>query len=218
METYTIDVTQGQYATAKDARNAGRIPMIYYGKGSENVNVSVDYQDFRRTYEKAGKSAIINLKNEEGKEIPVLVHEIQYHPVSDEMIHIDLMVVNLNKVIHTEIPLTFVGDAPAIRELAGMFMNNKDVVNVECLPKDLPHEIEVDISSLVDFNCSITVADVKAPEGVTILDADDINIATVTAPREEEEEAPVEAVAVEGEEGEEGEEGGEEKKEEGGEA
>jgi len=213
MEQYTIEVTQGIYATPKEARNADRVPMIYYGKGVEPTNFSADYQDFKRLYKKAGKSAIITLVNENKKEFPVLVHEIQYDPVSDEMIHIDLMAVDLNKPITTEVPLVFVGQSPAVKEEGGIFMSSKDRVMVECLPKDLIHEIEVDISPLVDFHTSLTVANINVPEGIKILDAEDINIATVSAPRVEEAE---EKTAAEGEEGETPAESGE-KKEEGGE-
>ncbi|MBU1683752.1 50S ribosomal protein L25, partial [Patescibacteria group bacterium] len=203
--------------TAKEARNADRVPMIYYGKGVEPTNFSADYQDFKRLYKKAGKSAIITLINESKKEFHVLVHEIQYDPVSDEMIHIDLMAVDLNKPITTEVPLVFIGQAPAVKDLNGTFMSGKDRVMVECLPKDLVHEIEVDISPLVDFHSGLTIADINAPEGVRILDAEDISIATVSAPRAEEVEvvAPTEKTA-EGEEGE-APAKGEEEKEEGGE-
>lgn len=217
MEKYEIEVTQGVYKTAKEARQADRIPMIYYGKGVEPVNFSADYQDFRRTYNQAGKSAIITLINEEKKEFPVLVHEIQYDPVSDNMIHIDLMAVDLTKKISTEVPLVFTGVAPAVKEEGGIFVTGKDKVIVECMAKDLVQEIEVDISSLVDFHTSITIGDIKVPEGITILDAEDINIATVSAPRvEEEPETTTEEAEGEEAEGEEKkeEEGGEEKKEE----
>ncbi|MBU0727377.1 50S ribosomal protein L25 [Patescibacteria group bacterium] len=215
MEEHNIEVTQGVYKTAKEARNANRIPMIYYGKGVEPVNFSANYQDFRRLYIKAGKSTIITLVNEKNEKFPVLVHEIQYDPISDNMIHIDLMAVNLNKSITTEVPLVFTGVAPAVKDEGGILVTSKDRVAVECLPKDLVHEIEVDISSLVDFNTSITIGDIQVPAGITITDAEDINVVTVSAPRAEEVEevAPV----AEGEEGEASAEGGEEKKEEGGE-
>ena len=200
MEQITIDVTQGAYKTAKEARQANRIPMIYYGKGVEPVNFSVDYQDFRRVYEKTGKSAIITMVNEKKKEFVVLVQEIQYHPVSDKMIHIDMIAVDLNKTVTTEVPLVFVGQSSAVKEDGGIFITSKDVVTVECLPKDLIQNIEVDISSLVDFRTVITVGDLKVPDTIKILDSEDVNIASVSAPRTEEElEALEEEVPAEGE-------------------
>jgi large subunit ribosomal protein L25 len=226
MDQITLQVTQSMYPTAKEARVAGRIPMAYYGKGIGNRGFSADYQEFRRAYLRGGKSTILKFVNEKKEEFPVLVHDIQYHPVTDEYLHVDVMAVNMNKSITTEIPLVFVGESPAVKEEGGILMHNKDKVSVECLPSDLVHEIEVDISSLVDFHTSITVGDVKAPDGITITDAPDINVATVAQPRAEEEpetvpgegEEGVEGAAGaegEGAEGAEGEagEGGEEKKE-----
>ncbi len=207
MEQYNLDITQGVYKSAKEARNSGRIPMIYYGKGVEPVNFSADYQDFRRLYLKAGKSAIITLKNEQDKEFAVLVHEIQYDPVTDNIIHVDLMTVDMNKAITTEIPLEFVGISSAVKEDGGILVTSKDKISIECLPKDLIPSIEVDISPLVDFSVSITVGDIKVPDTIKVLDAENINVITVSQPRVEE-EPEVEAPA-EGEEGEEGAEGAE---------
>lgn len=197
MEKITLDVTQGAYATAKDARKAKRIPMICYGKGMKPVNVSADYQDFRKVYKKTGKSAIITIINEDKQEIPVLVHEIQYHPVSDNIIHVDILAVDLNKSITTEIPLVFVGISLAVKDLGGTLVHNKETITVECLAKDLIHEIEVDISPLVDFHSAIKVSDLKVPGNIKILLAKDINVAIVSAPRLEEVE--VKPVAAEGE-------------------
>jgi large subunit ribosomal protein L25 len=215
MEKITLEVTQGVYATAKDARNAKRIPMIYYGKGVKPTNFSADYQDFRRIYKKTGKSAIITIINENKQEFPVLVHEIQYHPVSDNIIHVDIMAVDLNKTLTTKIPFVFVGISAAVKDLGGTLVHSKDGVMVECLPKDLIHEIEVDITPLVDFHCVIRVSDLKIPANIKVLDAPSINVATVSAPRLEEVE--VKPVAVEGEVPAEG-EAAEAKTEEGAEA
>lgn len=200
MESITIDVNEGAYASSKEARKAGQIPMVYYAKDIEPRHFTTEYQNFRRAYRKAGKSAIITLKDEKGSDYPVLVHEIQYDPVSNDIIHVDLKAIKKGEKIQTLVPLMFVGESKAVREMAGVFNCSKDRVHIECLPQNLCHEIEVDISSLVDFHSTLTVGDIKAPEGVVILDADDINIATVSAPRAAEEEtvAPVAEVAAEG--------------------
>jgi len=192
MEAITIEVSKGRFNSAKEARRAGEIPMVYYAKEVEPIQFTADYQNFRRAYRKAGKSAIITLVDETNEEYPVIVHEVQYGPVSDEIIHVDLKAIKKGQKMQTEVPLVFVGEAPAVRELGGTLMHSKDKVSIECLPKDLPHEIEVDISSLVDFHSSLTVADIKVPGTILILDSGDISIATVSAPRAEEPEAPAE--------------------------
>lgn len=226
MEAITIEVATGKYGSSKEARRDGQIPMVYYSKDVKPMHFTVEYQNFRRAYKKAGKSMIITLVDEKKEEYSALAHEIQYHPVTDDIIHVDLMAIKKGQKISTDIPIVFIGESPAVRELSGIFINSKDTVSIECLPKDLPHQIELDISGLVDFNTSLTVGDIKVGEEITILDAPEISIATVSAPRQEEE--PVvseetegeategEGEAREGEEKAEGEGGGEgEKKEEG---
>ncbi|MBU1018078.1 50S ribosomal protein L25 [Patescibacteria group bacterium] len=210
MDKIILEVTEGVYDTAKAARTAGRIPMAYYGKGSENHGFSVNYQDFRRAYEKGGRSTIMYFVNEKKKEFPVLVQDIQYDPVSDHIIHVDVMAVDMKKPITTTVPLVLTGEAPAVRELGGVLVQNKNKVQVECLPNDLIHKIEVDITLLVDFHSSITVGNIQVPDTIKILDAPDINVAIISAPRAVEEEKPVEVEVEETEV----EESDEEKKEE----
>lgn len=199
MEKIVLDVTEGVYASAKQARAADRIPMAYYGKGAKNHSFSVGYQDFRRAYEKGGQSTIVYLKNEKGEEFPILIQDIQYEPVSDRMIHIDVIAVRMDQLITTQIPLTFTGIAPAVKDLGGVLVHSKESIEVECLPKDLIHAIEVDISSLVDFHTSLTIGDIKIPDTIKILDAEDINIITISAPRSaiEEEATPAEGETTE---------------------
>ena len=179
MDPITIEVSKGMYATSKEARKNGRIPIVYYSKEIEATNFSADYQEFRRAYNKAGKSSIITLIDENKEEYEAIAHELQYHPVTDDIMHVDLMAIKKGQKMTTEVPIKFIGESIAIREMSGIFMSGKDTVNIECLPKDLPHEIEVDISPLVNFNTSLTVGDIKVGEEITILDAEDINIATV---------------------------------------
>lgn len=186
MESITIEVAEGRYGSSKEARKNGQIPMVYYAKNIETRHFTTEYQDFRRAFRKAGRSTIITLKDEKGGDYPVLVHQIQYDPVSDDIIHVDLRAIKKGEKIQTEVPLVFIGASKAVREDGGNLNTAKARVHIECLPQNLPHEIEVDISSLVDFHTSLTIADIKVPEGVTILDAKDHVIATVSAPRAEE--------------------------------
>lgn len=188
MDKITLEVTEGVYQTAKEARAAGRVPMVCYGKGTSNHSFSVGYQEFRRAYKKGGRSTIMYFQNEKNEEFPVIVHDIQYDPVTDQMVHVDVMAVDLNKPIKTQIPIILKGIAPAVKDLNGILVQNRNTVEVECLPKDLVREIEVDVSPIVDFHTSITVGGIIAPNGIKILDAKDINVVTVSAPRTLEEE------------------------------
>jgi large subunit ribosomal protein L25 len=196
MDKLILEVTEGVYSSAKAARAAGRIPIVYYAKGVKNRSFSVEYQLFRRTYAKGGRSTIMYLVNEKGEENPVLVHDIQYEPVTDDMIHIDVMAVDLNKPIRTKIPIMLIGTSAAVKDLGGILVQNRDSVLVECLPKDLIHEVQLDVSSIADFHTSLTIADIKLPATIKVLDAGNLSVATVSAPRSLLEEEELEAKAA----------------------
>src|SRR5690606_36296623 len=155
---------------------------IYYGKGVEPIQMTTDYEEFRRAYKKGGRSSIFMPKTN-GKELQALVHDIQYHPVTDEMHHVDLLAIREGQTVHAEVHLIFEGEAPAAKELGGTFVSSKDSVAVECMPKDLPHDIKVDISSLADFHTRLKVGDLVLPKGVKVMDSIDLTIATVSAPQ-----------------------------------
>lgn len=211
-------------------RNESRVPAAYYGKGVDNLNIDLDYQDFRRAYQKGGHNTIMDI-TVDGKTLKALVHEVQMDPVTDLFTHIDFIAVDLNKEVTTQIPLVFTGTAPAVKELGGTLMENRHEVTVKCLAKDLIHEIEVDVTSLEDFNSVLHISDITVPDTIEIVDELELTIATVAAPKTQEqidaEEAADAAAAAEAMEavkdegGEEAEGGGdapaEEKKEEGGE-
>lgn len=202
MDIVTLEVkSRSADISAKDVRNNDMIPGVFYGSKQENRNVTVDYQTFRRVFEKAGGNTVLELEIDGKEKITVLVHDLQYDPVTDKFTHIDFKFVDLNKEVTTEIPLVAIGESKAVRELMGTFMQNKDTVTVKCIAKNIPHSIEFDISSLEDFHTSIRLSDLKFPEGVEVLDNLELAVASVAAPRveEEEEEAPVEEEGVEGE-------------------
>lgn len=202
METIELPVQVRDLSKrAKDLRRDGRIPAVYYGHGQKNLSLEIDYQAFFRVYRDAGESTIIDLKLEGStKPLKVLVQDTQVDPVSDKFVHVDFINVKMDEEITTKVPLGFVGEASAVKDLDGILTTNKNEVEIKCFPQNLPSQIEVDISSLVDFHVVIKVSDLVLPSGVAILDDAEGVVATVTAPREEEEE---EEVPVEGEEAEE---------------
>lgn len=206
----------------KVIRREGFIPAVLYGQGVDNENLSLPEKEFIKLYKDAGGSTIVLLKVEGEDDRNVLVHSIDKHSVTDRILHVDFYRVNMNKKITAKVPLHFVGDSKAVREMDGSLITNKTEIEVECLPGDLPHEIEISIEALEDFDKTIHVKDIKAPEGVTILGEEEETVITVEPPRSEEEMAELEEtigdeIPEEEKEAEEGEtEEGE--KEEGGEA
>lgn len=201
MDTVQLSVTtRNSDEKVRHLRMNRFIPAIFYGNGEKNVSLKVFEGDFVRLYRSAGESTIIDLDIDEGAlKKKVLVHHISRDPVSDRISHIDFINVNMDKEITAHVPLVFVGTAPAVKDLGGIVNTQKSELTVRCLPKHLIHEIEVDISSLVDFHSLLHVEDIKVPENIKIMEGADEVVIMVSAPKEEKEEEPVVA-AVEGEE------------------
>lgn len=198
METITLEV-KSRDPKIKNAqlRAVSQIPAEYYGKGVSNKSLQMDYQTFRRIYKVAGKNTIITLKVDGNDEFNVLVHDIQLDPITDKVTHVDFFNVKMDEKIHTKVSLEFSGQAPAVKEFGGILMTNLTEVEIKCLPKDLIHKIEVSINSLVDFRSFVRVKDLVVPETITILNNPEDVVATVVAPKQEE-EAPKPVEAVEG--------------------
>lgn len=195
-------------------RAAGKIPAVFYGKKEQSTPISIATVDFVKAYRSAGESTVVILKGE-GIEVESLIHDMDLHPVTGKPMHADFYVFEKGKKIKVDVPLDFVGVAPAIKELGGSLIKVLHTIEIEALPKDLPHKISVDIASLVDFKSSIKAGDIKLPEGVALsMNAEDIVASAAEAKAEEEEVvAPVDLDAIEvekkGKEAKEGAEGAE---------
>lgn len=170
-------------------RRSGGVPCILYGNNTENQLLQCTEKDIRRAYTKAGGSTLVEL-DLDGKKIPVLIHAISLHPVSDAFAHVDFYAVDMTKEVETNVSIRLDGESPAVKELSGILVTPLDHVTVRCLPSRLPHELTASISSLAAFHDSLTVADLAVPEGVTILNDPTLVIATVQEQRKEEEAAP----------------------------
>lgn len=170
------------------ARVAGLIPAVIYGPKIESISISVPEKELSKLWKEAGESTVITLETETGNQ-DVLINEIARDPVSDTIIHADFYAVDKNKKVGVEVPLEFVGVAPAVKEFGGVIMKIAHEIGIEALPKDLPHAIEVDLSSLTALEDHITAGDIKLPPGVTLTASAEEIIAIVTAAKEETEEA-----------------------------
>jgi large subunit ribosomal protein L25 len=183
MDTIALSSQQRDTTQTNNAlRKSNLVPCIVYGNETDNVQIMCDYNTLFKVYAKAGESTVIDLEVN-GKTLPVLIHAIDFDPVSDRIIHVDFYAVNLKKAIEANVPLHFVGVSPAVKDEGGVLVTIRDHVTVECLPRDLPHAIDVDISAMVEFDVALHVSDIIVPKGVTILDESDTGIATVQQPR-----------------------------------
>lgn len=197
METIILNATK-RNKKGNAVRAEGKIPAVIYGKGKDNQSLSINMREFEKVFKIAGQSAIIDL-DIEGDKKKVLIQGTELHPVTDETRHIDFYEVSMTEKITTNVPLKFIGEAPAVADLGGILITNENELEVECLPLDLPHEIEIDISTLVNFEISIHVSDVKISDKVEIKDDVEGVIISVEPPRTEEELAELEEPVEEGE-------------------
>jgi large subunit ribosomal protein L25 len=191
MDKIVISATTRDSFGKKNAelRKNGKIPAVIYGNNKENSTVTLDAKEFTKAFASAGHSAIVELKLDEGAGENVLIQDIDMDPVRNEISHADFYRVNMNKTIRTEVPLHFIGESPAVFQQEGSLFKNIEEVEVETLPANLPPHIEIDISVLDDFSKSIHISDIKAPEGVEILEDAEQLICKVDPPRSEEEMA-----------------------------
>lgn len=171
----------------KRLREQNKLPAVIYGHGIKSQPLEVEYLLFKKIYEKAGESTLIDLHVDEQKPVKVLIQAVQLNPVTDQYLHVDFHQVKMTEKMTAEVPLKFVGESPAVKEQGGILVKNLDKVKIECLPDDLIHEIEVDLSSLKDFNSTIHVRELNIPPGVSVLDKPEETVVLIEPPRSEEE-------------------------------
>lgn len=184
LEARTRKETGRQLAAA---REEGWIPAVVYGHGTENRNIFVQELAFDRVLREAGESTLVALAVDGDQPVNTLIVETQADPVSGKVLHADLFQVRMDEEIEAAIPLEFVGESAAVRESGGILIKSLDEIEVRCLPADLPHAIEVDISVLGTFDDQIRVADLRLPKGVEVVGETDTMVAAVEPPRSEEE-------------------------------
>jgi len=170
---------------AKKIRAQDRIPGILYGHNIKNIPLSIDYKEFSRVYGKAGESSLIKLLHED-KELVVLIHGLQYHPVTDRCLHVDFYQVKMDEPVTTEVPLNFIGSAPVVDEQGGVLVKDMNTLEIEALPADLPSEIQVDLVKLNNLDDIIRISDLDIPEKVTVKEDENQVIVSVVLPEEEE--------------------------------
>lgn len=223
METLSAHIRKIKGRKTNLLRKKKIIPAVVYGHGFGSLSIEVMYADFLKVYETVGESSLINLEINDApdktgkKSVTSLIYKVQYHPLTDKIIHVDFYKIKAGEKITVEVRLKFVGVPPAVKDLGGTLVTSLSKIEIECLPEDLINEIEVDISSLQAFGDIIRIKDLRVPPTVGILQDLESTVTLVEQPRKEEEEKPEEEIpAEEDEKKEEKEKSGEEgeKKEE----
>lgn len=186
---------------AKNIRAAGFIPAVIYGFNQASRNIKVKKHDFLKAFAIAGEFNLVDLSINEAPAEKVIIKDVQRDGLTSAVIHVDFYQVDMAKKIIAEIPLNFIGEAKAIKELGGTLVKNMAAVEVECLPGDLVSHIDVDISVLANFDQFIRLHDLTLPRGITLAqETNEAVVGVVETKAEEEASAPAEAAPAQAQE------------------
>lgn len=187
----TLNLTERVKVTTREMeakRKAGLVPVVVYSHGKVAESFWVDYIAFEKLYKVAGQSSVITLKTGK-KSINAIIQDTELHPLNSRFTHADFYQVHMDEKLEAHVPLVFVGESKAIRELGGVLVKTVEEIEVRCLPGNLPHEINVDLGKIDTFEDHIQIKDIKLPEGVEALGEPETVVALVDAPRSEAEMA-----------------------------
>ena len=183
----------------KVLRREGYLPGILYGRNIDPIPISLDYRDISKTlpYITSSQLLVIDI---EGEKHYALVRDKQLHPVQLTLLHVDFLAVSMTEKLRANVSIELVGESLAVKEFSGVLVSGQETMEVECLPKDLPERISVDISVLKEIGDSLYVKDINVPPGIDVLTDPDEMVVTVTyqaAEIEEEVEEEIEEVEEE---------------------
>ncbi len=206
----------------KSLRREGFIPGVLYGRKIASQPIKVNRKDFEKVFKEARESTLIDLSVGDQEKVKVLIHETQRDPITERYIHIDFYQVRKGEKIIAKVALDFVGESPAVRNQDGVLIKDYEELEIKCFPKDLIHDIKIDLSKLENLEDVIRIKDIDIPREIEIVADEENAVVTVAHPRTAEEieklegevEEKVEGVEVEKEK--EKEEESKEGKEEGG--
>ena len=183
---YKLDIENRESVGKKSAkviRKSGKIPSVLYYKGEQPISISIDKQVLYQAIKSDQRIYEMDIKNESQY---VMIKEIQFHPVTDEMIHVDFMRVRRSEKMTISVPITLIGKPVGVTE-GGILSQAMNQIEISCYPTNVPEHIEVDVEHL-ELNSSVSVADVSVDdEDIDILSASDLNVASVIPPAAEEE-------------------------------
>ena len=177
----------------KYLRQKGLVPAVLYGRNTASILLQVEAKALHKILKEAGTHQLISVQVGNKKPLMTLARDIQRDNIKHSYLHVDFYAVKMDEKVTAQIPLVIEGVAPAVKDKGGILTQGLNEVEIECLPKDLISAIEVNIEELVEYNDTITVADLKVPGSITILSDLDSMVVKVEPPRKEE----VEVVAEE---------------------
>ncbi len=182
----------------KKLRSEGRIPAVIYGGKEKPRNVEVSAREMGDLIiHSVSENLLVDLaiKDDATPKRLALVQEVQHHPLSGKVLHVDFHEVSPTEKVTIMVPVETEGEAAGVKNSGGVLEHVLFKLRVRALPKDLPEQIIIDVTSL-ELNKTIHIGEVKAPEGVEILGDKNIPVVSVAVPRAEEEAAPAEGAAA----------------------
>jgi len=184
-------------AVARRLRRRGLVPAILYGARTEPVPLTVSPREVQRVLRAQAGGGLVSLRlPDEAEARTALIRELQFDPVRESLLHVDLQAVRMDEEITLEVPIHVIGDAAGVKEQNGILAVLLRTVEVACLPARIPGRLDVDVSSL-RIHDVLTVADLTLPEGVRLVTSGSQAVVTVSPPMAEEVAAPAVAPAAE---------------------
>ncbi|MEK7630096.1 MAG: 50S ribosomal protein L25 [Patescibacteria group bacterium] len=180
----------------KNIRAHGLIPAELFGANIKNLHLSVPLKEFAKVYKSAGENTIVNVVTEEGKKIPVFISAVIKNHLSNQLLAVDFHSVQMDEKIKLKVPIEFIGVAPALKS-GFVVVKVTTEIEVEALPNEVPHNFEVDLTSLENVGQGIRVADLKVAKAVKIITSGELVIANVAEKAKEEVAAPTVAPITE---------------------
>ncbi len=149
-------------------RRSGITPIHVYGRGQDSLTLQADTYDLVKALGAAGRTSPLTVKVG-GDEHFVMVHEVQRHPVTERLLHVDLLRISRTERIHAAVPLRFKGESLGAREEGALLSEDLHQIEVEAMPTAIPHEIIVDISTMTEPDWAIRAGEIALPAGAILL-------------------------------------------------
>lgn len=159
---------------------------MVYGPGFKARPLNLAMKEFMKVFHAAGESQVVTL-DMKGESIPVLIHDIQRHPLTNTIIHVDFYRITKGHKVGAMIPLVFVGVSLGVKDKGGTVLTMVREVEVEALPEALPPGFEIDLSILKEFGDEIVVGDITLPSGVSMITPLDVVVVSLAQPTKQEE-------------------------------
>ena len=164
----------------KTLRRQGKLPAVIYGEEIASTAITLDHRETTRLFTTLTSSSLVTIVLD-GKEHLALIHEKQIDFITRDLLHVDFRTVKIGEKLQAPVSIALEGVAPAIKEYDCIVVTNLDQLHVECLPKDLPERISVDISNLYEIGDSVLVKDIDPGDNVDVLNApEDIVVVVVS--------------------------------------